>query len=239
VYRFLNAYTIALAETDPAYRRLLLRSELNHPDGRPIAPVLNMIHGPGRFQHVRGPNFFRQALVEGCASGVRHFFLGGSEETLDALLKAIGLLAPEACIAGFYSPPFGQRTSDELAAQDKMIEEAYPDIVWVGLGTPKQDFEADRLAEALQVNVAAVGAAFDFTAGAKRVAPALVSRLWLEWLYRLLTEPRRLLWRYVWGNSRFLVAAIRAIARSRREGPRAPSVPAQASASTETEAAAR
>jgi N-acetylglucosaminyldiphosphoundecaprenol N-acetyl-beta-D-mannosaminyltransferase len=148
---------------------------------------------------------------------VRHFFLGGSEEGLNDLLREVGTLAPGVCIAGAYSPPFGSRTADEIAAQDRLIKEASPDIVWVGLGTPKQDFEAARLADELRLNVAAVGAAFDFTSGAKSVAPRFIRRFWLEWLHRLMTEPRRLLWRYAWGNTWFLITAARSIGRARRK----------------------
>jgi N-acetylglucosaminyldiphosphoundecaprenol N-acetyl-beta-D-mannosaminyltransferase len=212
----LNAYTIALADSDPNYRELILRSGLNHPDGRPIAPVLNVIHGAVRYHHVRGPDFFKQALVRGCPSGIRHFFLGGNEETLARLLREVKALAPNACIVGAYSPPFGDRTAFEIAGQDEVIRKAQPDIVWVGLGTPKQDLEADRISSEMALNVAAVGAAFDFTAGAKKVAPPLFRRLWLEWLHRLITEPRRLLWRYAWGNTRFVVTAARSVVSARR-----------------------
>src|SRR4051812_38226510 len=195
VYRFLNAYTIALAESDQKYRQVLLESSLNHPDGRPLAPLLTLLSEGGRYSQVRGPDFFTAALKRGVDHRVRHFFLGGGSETLRALTDQVRRIAPGVMIAGSYSPPFGPRDPEEVARQDRVIEEAAPDIVWVGLGTPKQDVESARLAAALGVNVAAVGAAFDFTAGVKGVAPHIVRRLGLEWLFRLASEPRRLWWR--------------------------------------------
>jgi N-acetylglucosaminyldiphosphoundecaprenol N-acetyl-beta-D-mannosaminyltransferase len=104
---------------------------------------------------------------------------------------------------------------DEKAEQDRAITEADPDIVWIGLGTPKQDFEAARLARATGRCCIGVGAAFDFAAGAKREAPAALRRFGLEWAFRLATEPGRLWRRYVLGNPRFLLLLFRAWRRGR------------------------
>jgi N-acetylglucosaminyldiphosphoundecaprenol N-acetyl-beta-D-mannosaminyltransferase len=220
VYRFLNAHTIALADTDPRYRDLLRQSSLNHPDGKPVALFLRWVRGRG-FRQVRGPDFFTAALAAGVEQGIRHFFLGGSEETLKALQQRAAAAAPGLKVVGAYSPPFGARSDAEVASQDAAIKAARPDVVWVGLGTPKQDYEAARLAVSLGVNAAAVGAAFDFAAGTKREASPVLRQFGLEWLFRLATEPRRLLWRYLWGNTRFLAAALRAAA-PRKNGPHRP-----------------
>ena len=111
-------------------------------------------------------------------------------------------------IVGVESPPFRVLSADELAQQDDRVLSSGADIVWVGLGTPKQDIESERLAAALPIVAVAVGAAFDFTAGTLQEAPAWMKSVGLEWFYRLIKEPRRLWKRYVFGNLRFLKAAL-------------------------------
>lgn len=116
---------------------------------------------------------------------------------------------PGVEIVGTYSPPFRSLSEAELDAQDELILRSGADIVWVGLGTPKQDHEVRRLADSLHVTACAVGAAFDFTAGTKREAPKWMTRVGLEWTFRLISEPRRLWKRYLIGNFVFLAAIIR------------------------------
>jgi N-acetylglucosaminyldiphosphoundecaprenol N-acetyl-beta-D-mannosaminyltransferase len=145
-----------------------------------------------------------EVLRRGQEAGIRHFFLGGSEELLATLVAVVRSRFPRAVIAGVYSPPFRALTTDELEGQDSLIAASSPDIVWVGLGAPKQDVEAQRITDTLGISTAAVGAAFDFLAGTKREAPVWVRQLRLEWLFRLLSEPRRLWRRYLFGGATFL-----------------------------------
>jgi N-acetylglucosaminyldiphosphoundecaprenol N-acetyl-beta-D-mannosaminyltransferase len=112
-------------------------------------------------------------------------------------------------VAGFDSPPFRPPSAPELADRDERIIASGATLVWVGLGTPKQDQEVRRLADSVPVTALAVGAAFDFLAGTKAQAPLWVQRSGLEWAFRLATEPRRLARRYLWGNPRFVVATVR------------------------------
>ncbi|MDP9889822.1 exopolysaccharide biosynthesis WecB/TagA/CpsF family protein [Pseudarthrobacter enclensis] len=107
------------------------------------------------------------------------------------------------------SPPFSAMSPREYESQDRRIEDTNPDIVWVGLGTPKQDFEAQRLATAGNFFAVAVGAAFDFSAGTKKEAPRWITALGFEWLFRLAAEPKRLWRRYLIGNFVFLYSVIR------------------------------
>ena len=107
------------------------------------------------------------------------------------------------------SPPFRPLTAAEVAAQDQRIRQSGAELVWVGLGTPKQDHEVARLAAELPVVALAVGAAFDFLAGTKPQAPLWMQRSGTEWAFRLASEPKRLTRRYLWGNPRFLQAALR------------------------------
>jgi N-acetylglucosaminyldiphosphoundecaprenol N-acetyl-beta-D-mannosaminyltransferase len=116
---------------------------------------------------------------------------------------------PNAQIVGAESPPFRTLTEQEIAEQEARLVESTAQVVWVGLGTPKQDWESARLAEEIPAVFLAVGAAFDFIAGEKRQAPLWMQRNGLEWLFRLAVEPRRLWRRYLFGNARFLRAMIK------------------------------
>lgn len=206
----LNAYSVALAETASDYKACVSQATFNFPDGKPVA-ASGAVFG-GKLHQVRGPAFFEDVISAGRNQGVRHYLLGSTPETLKALEAALGAKYPGAQIVGTMSPPFRTLTAKEQSVQDEEIRSARPDIVWVGLGTPKQDYEARRLATAGFV-AAAVGAAFDFSAGLKPLAPRIVRDLGLEWLHRLLSEPRRLLRRYLWGNTVFLIVVGRRITR--------------------------
>ena len=215
-YRLVNAYTFALAERDPAYQGLLQRSGVNLPDGKPLVVALNLLDRGGEpFGQVRGPSFFQRCLDQGRAQGVRHFFVGGSPELLESLKGAVERRFPGTQIVGMISPPFRPLTEPERTDQDAQIRASGAQVVWVGLGTPKQDFEAQRICEACSVTTAAVGAGFDFVAGTKREAPEWMRRLSLEWVFRLISEPRRLWKRYLFGNARFLAIVFRQRAHRR------------------------
>jgi N-acetylglucosaminyldiphosphoundecaprenol N-acetyl-beta-D-mannosaminyltransferase len=146
----------------------------------------------------------RSVLDLGQEGGLRHFLLGGSWHVLTRLEDAIKGQYPDAKVVGKYSPPFRVLSEYELLEQDRRIIDSGADVIWVGLGTPKQDFESRRLVETIGVSAIAVGAAFDFLSGVKSEAPIVIQRLYLEWLFRLLSEPRRLFKRYFWGNFKFI-----------------------------------
>lgn len=215
-YRLVNSYSLALADQDARYHALLSTQGVNFPDGKPLAIVLRAL-ARRNFPHgqVRGPSFFAKCLDEGRSYGIRHFFLGGSPELLGSLTDRVSELFPGIQIAGTYSPPFRSLTHEEIHEQDRRIRSASPDVVWVGLGTPKQDFEAQRIRDEVGVATAGVGAAFDFVAGTKTEAPKWLRGLGLEWMFRLATEPRRLWRRYLFGNCRFLLLVAREVLRTR------------------------
>jgi N-acetylglucosaminyldiphosphoundecaprenol N-acetyl-beta-D-mannosaminyltransferase len=203
----INAYSIALARRDRSYRSALSGSAVNFPDGKPLSWVTRFSQVP--LQQVRGPGFFNAALDEGRSVDAKHFLLGGSDELLLNLRSNLEARYPGVDIVGSYSPPFRTLTMDEYEAQDARISASGADIVWVGLGTPKQDHEVERLAERLPVIACAVGAAFDFAAGMKKEAPRWMTAVGVEWLFRLATEPRRLWRRYLFGNIGFIVAVVK------------------------------
>lgn len=203
---FLNAYSVALSDTDSQYRSCVVNSTINFPDGKPIA-VLSRI-GSRKLHQVRGPGFFEDVMGGGRKSGIRHYLLGATPETLKSLEESLRRRYPGVNIVGSFSPPFRELLPAERVTQDAGIRAAGADVVWVGLGTPKQDFEVERLA-AEGFNAVAIGAAFDFSAGTKREAPSWVTVIGLEWLHRLLSEPRRLWKRYLFGNALFLRAVLK------------------------------
>ncbi|HEX8496609.1 MAG TPA: WecB/TagA/CpsF family glycosyltransferase [Actinomycetales bacterium] len=215
-FRLVNSYTFALADQMRPYHHLLRHHGVNFPDGRPLVQSLNaLVPGAHDFEQVRGPSLFVECLDRGREHDVRHYFLGGTEQLLEALISECHRVFPGITICGSYSPAFRELTDDERAEQDAAILSTSPDIIWVGLGTPKQDFEAQRLTDAHDVTTAGVGAAFAFLAGAQLEAPQWLRDHSLEWCFRLWSEPRRLWRRYLFGNSRFVYLVVRSKFRPR------------------------
>lgn len=203
-----NAYTIALSDRDDAYRQLV-NSGVVFADGKPITWISRLARHRPKIQQVRGPQFFLDVLDIGRHSDVRHFLLGSTDETLKELRTSLIAQFEGVQIVGSYSPPFRPLTPEESAYQDALIRQSDADIVWVSLGTPKQDVEAARLALSTARPAVAVGAAFDFAAGGLPVAPTWMRSVGLEWAFRLASEPRRLWRRYLFGNVRFMWAVLR------------------------------
>jgi len=203
-----NAYTLALADADPDLHALLRQASANFPDGQSVVWANRLTHpGSGLPAHrVYGPDLFRGVFLLGQPARLRHYLLGSTPEVLAALQRRLRQSFPDALVVGAESPPFRPLTERERQAQLDRIRDCRAQLVWVGLGTPKQDWEAAWLARALPVVAVAVGAAFDFVAGTKRQAPQWMQRSGLEWCYRLTQEPGRLWRRYLFGNARFVYA---------------------------------
>lgn len=206
-----NAYTISLAARDGQYADLLSKGAINLPDGKPLTVLSRLRNKTPRLHHVRGPQLFLDVFDVGRQYGIRHFLLGSSPEVLARLQDALTMRYPGCDIVGIESPPYRPLTRPELVRQDLRIGTTRPDIVWVGLGTPKQDWEARRLAASIGATAIAVGAAFDFTAGTVKEAPEWVRAIGLEWFFRLCSQPKRLWRRYLIGNVEFLMVACRDI----------------------------
>ena len=219
---FCNAYNVALARSDPDYARLLGGADVVFSDGVPITWVGKRAYPEvaDGWERVYGPDVMRGVLDASTPEGPRHYLLGGSPETLARLRGQITDQHPAASVVGVESPPFRPATPAELTDRDARIRASGASIVWVGLGTPRQDTEVQRLANALPVTAMAVGAAFDFLAGTRPQAPPWMQRSGLEWAFRLASEPRRLGRRYLWGNSMFAVEAMRTLYPSRRGTPK-------------------
>lgn len=208
---FANAYNVALADADPEYRHLLNSGELVFTDGTPVVWAGRRLHPDiaGRWERVYGPDVMAAVLERSTDEGPKHFLLGGSPQTLGSLRREISRRWPTASVVGEESPPYRSWSPAELKARDERIRDSGATLVWVGLGTPKQDVEVRRLANSLPVTALAVGAAFDFIAGTVQQAPRWMQRSGLEWGFRLAKEPRRLSKRYLWGNPRFIGAVVK------------------------------
>jgi len=210
-----NAYTLTLAAKDADYARSL-DGGLNLVDGTPVAWYYRLLTGTPARGPVRGPSFMRRMLDE---PGLKHYLYGGTDEVLDSLEKAIATEHPAASVAGRHAPPFRALEDQDIAALMADLQATKAHIVWVGLGTPKQDHLLALLAASSSVVSVGVGAAFDFLSGEKREAPPALHGSGFEWMHRLATEPRRLWRRYLLGNSTFLRLAVRELrsqSRSRR-----------------------
>ena len=205
---------------------------LNFPDGAPVAWLMRR-HGAGDAHRVAGPDLMPSVVEAGQEHGIRHFLFGSSPAVLARLERRLLDRFPHAIVAGSISPPFREVTDAENEAFAEQIVAARADIVWVGLGLPKQDEWLRRSAALFAPAVGlGVGAAFDFLAGTKPRAPEWAQAAGLEWLHRLMKEPRRLAGRYAATNTEFLAraglsitgeygrAALRKVERSRPRAAR-------------------
>jgi N-acetylglucosaminyldiphosphoundecaprenol N-acetyl-beta-D-mannosaminyltransferase len=201
-----NAYTIALADQEPALGGLLHRARRNYPDGKSVVWANRIRYRVLALprDRVYGPDLFLDVARLGQETGLRHYLLGSTPEVVDDLVIELVRRFPDIQVVGAEAPPFRDLSDAERSAQAERIGAAQAQVVWVALGTPKQDYEVARLAAETPAVHVAVGAAFDFISGHKRQAPAWIGRGGLEWLFRLVCEPRRLWRRYLVGNTHFL-----------------------------------
>ncbi|WP_101758724.1 WecB/TagA/CpsF family glycosyltransferase [Oceanicoccus sp. KOV_DT_Chl] len=198
---FSNVHAVVTARKDLLLRRATNNAFIASPDGRPLS-VVGKWRGVD-VQQVAGPDFLPY-MMEHAADG-KHFFMGSTEDTLVKLKDALGSSFPQADIVGLYSPPFGPMSQAENNKIHKMIVDAGANIVWVGLGAPKQEcWMADNWQQLRPALLFGVGAAFDFHAGKINRAPEFMRRSGLEWLHRLFSEPKRLWKRYLVTNSLFI-----------------------------------
>ncbi len=211
-----NAYTSVCAAKDPAFLSILQHAWRVLPDGRSVVLAGKLLRAM-RLTQVPGPSLFEDVLDFGRGGGVRHFMLGTTPETLVRLRESLEKKFPGVLIVGQLAPPY-RDDWDRMEVQDWIVqfEAVNADIVWIGLGTPKQDRVAGLLAQQSDRIFIAVGAAFDFSSGTKRRGPRILRRLGLEWLFRLLSEPKRLWRRYLLGLPEFAWVLLRAERRCRQ-----------------------
>jgi N-acetylglucosaminyldiphosphoundecaprenol N-acetyl-beta-D-mannosaminyltransferase len=205
-----NTHVVTLARQESSFREALARFDLVLPDGMPLVWAMNRKLATPLGDRVYGPTFMLRCLEATQGQGFAHFFVGGTDDLLAALMGRLRAQFPGLQIAGTYAPPFSPWPEGEDERIIGRIVEARANIVWIGLGCPKQErwiaANLDRLPPGIYC---AVGAAFAFHAGRVRQAPAWMQRAGLEWLFRLCAEPRRLWRRYFYFNSLFLVYLVR------------------------------
>jgi N-acetylglucosaminyldiphosphoundecaprenol N-acetyl-beta-D-mannosaminyltransferase len=200
-----NVHSVMNARRDPALNEAISAAEIATSDGVPLVWALRWTVRPEQ-ERVYGPELMRRAFAEEGERGWKHFLYGSTPDTLQLLEQKIREFSPEADIVGIYSPPFRQLTAEEQEATLEEIRASGADLVWVGLGMPKQELWMHRVRPDLPgIAVLGVGAAFDFLAGTVKQAPGWMQRAGLEWLYRLIQEPRRLWRRYLFNNPTYMV----------------------------------
>ena len=204
-----NAYSLALAERDPAFRRSLNRGDLNLPDGMPLVWAARRLGFDQLRSRVYGPQLMQAVVDRGRSRRLRHYLYGSTPAVVERLATSLRARYPGVEIVAAESPPFRPLEPDEADALVARVQAAEAGVVWVGLGTPTQDRFVDELRTRLGTTLVAVGAAFDFLAGTKPQAPGVLQELGLEWAYRLACEPRRLWRRYLLGNLVFLAGLAR------------------------------
>ncbi len=193
------------AQNDGAFRAILNRAFLCTPDGMPMV-WMGKIHGYAEMRRVYGPDLMLEVCAWGEKNPCRHFFFGGAPEVAERLAQKLQAQFPKMKVAGTFTPPFRPLTPAEETQLAERVHSAKPDILWVGLSTPKQEkFMAEFLPKLDVTLMIGVGAAFDFHSGRIKQAPRWMQRSGLEWLYRLRQEPRRLARRYFKNNPLFLL----------------------------------
>ena len=192
------------AQSNAELRRALNEAFINAPDGMPMSWV-GWLQGHRRMDRVYGPDFMANLCRLSVARGYRHYLYGGQPGVAQSLKAALEQRFPGLQIVGTYTPPFRSLRQDEQYDLLRDVQNAKPDILWVGLSTPKQECFMAEYVERLHVPLLiGVGAAFDFHTGRIREAPAWIKRAGLQWLHRLLQDPRRLWKRYLFNNPVFL-----------------------------------
>ena len=212
-----NTHTVTASHEDPELRAALLSSyALNVPDGMPLVWALNAL-GNSLRDRVYGPELMARAFARARSNGHRVYLYGGRDgDALAQLGMNLRVRFPGVNIVGGYAPPFRPLTTEERSAIIDEINESEADVVWVGIGVPKQEKWMAAMRPHLEAPVlVGVGAAFDFHAGLVPQAPPLLQGAGLEWAYRLAHEPRRLWRRYLHYNPRFVHAFARQLAAHR------------------------
>ncbi len=203
-----TAYNTSLARSDVALRTAYNRSYLTTPDGMPLV-WLGRWHGHRAITRVYGPDLMEAVCDAGRAAGLRHYFFGGEPGVAEQLRAKLTARFPGLQVVGTFTPPFRPLNEAEAAALRADVAAQQPDVIWVGLSTPKQEKFMAEYAPTLEAGLLiGVGAAFDFLSGRVRQAPRWMQRSGLEWLFRLGTDPRRLWQRYLIHNPLFVLRTI-------------------------------
>lgn len=198
-----NVHTTVIAYRDKAYRNVQNSGAMALPDGQPLS-IVSRKRGFSQARRVPGPDLMPAILELSQKTGYRHYFYGSTQATLEALRAVLLRRYPKLQIAGMYSPPFRELTKEEDEEIVRQINDSGADFVWVALGAPKQEWWMYEHRHRIRALMLGVGAAFDFTAGTTKRAPMWMQKLCMEWVFRILRDPKRMLPRYLSTNFSFL-----------------------------------
>jgi len=200
-----NVHVVMEGFDNSAYREMINSADMVTPDGMPLVWMLRL--RGSQASRVYGPDLMRLLLAACEEKGLSIGLYGASPRVLDRLVAVVQKQHPKLAIAYACSPPFRELTTEEDARIVADIQASGAQVLFVGMGCPKQERWIIKHRGVVPAPMLGVGAAFDFIAGVKRYAPAWLQRMGLEWLFRLLTEPRRLWRRYAIHNPRFVIFA--------------------------------
>lgn len=198
-----NVHTTVTSFEEPDYCAVQNGGIMAIPDGGPLSTV-GRKRGHKNMERTTGPSLMGEIFKITAEKGYRHFFYGSKQETLDLLEEKLNKNYPGIQIAGMYSPPFRPLSDEEDVAVIKMINDAKPDFVWIGLGAPKQENWMAAHQGKIDGLMIGVGAGFDYYAGNIQRAPQWMQKWNLEWVYRLIQDPKRLFQRYWHTNTKFI-----------------------------------
>ena len=202
------------AQRSPSYRTIMDQADLVTPDGMPLVWMLRWLGTPAATR-VYGPDLTLNLLAAAAEKGIPVGFYGGTDVVLSRLMEVVYMRFPHLVVAYSQAPPFRPLTEQEDARTIETINQSGARILFVGLGSPKQDRWMHAHKGRIHAVMLGIGAAFDFLAGVKPQAPHWMQRSGLEWLFRLGTEPRRLWRRYLKQNPKFVLLALEQLWRVR------------------------
>jgi N-acetylglucosaminyldiphosphoundecaprenol N-acetyl-beta-D-mannosaminyltransferase len=212
-----NVHSVVTAGQDSAFARIIDAADLVTADGAPVAWMMRRLGHRGQ-QRINGPDLMWRYCEQASLSGEAIYLYGGSADTLAKLQQRLLEAFPGLSIAGAHSPPFRTLTAQEDADDVARINGSGAATVWVGLGCPKQEAWMAAHRGRVKGVMIGVGAAFDYHAGTIKRAPLWMQQAGLEWLHRLVSEPRRLGRRYLVTNTRFINGAFKQLMRNRHNG---------------------
>lgn len=205
-----NVHSVVTASQNEAFHDVIAQADLALPDGAPVAWALRR-EGFSEQERISGPDLTWRYLAVAEKIGQSVFFYGSCDATLAKLRARIQTHFPKLRVAGMLAPPYRQLTDEEDQQHVDLINKSGANVVFVGLGCPKQEAWMAAHRGRIQAVMVGVGAAFDYHAGTVKRAPLWMQKIGMEWAYRLLSEPRRLLRRYAVTNTVFVYRMVKSV----------------------------
>ena len=206
-----NANTLVRSVRNVGIRNSINNFTIKAPDGFPVAKALSFLTKQ-KFSRVDGYKVFLQTVENGLSRGTRHYFFGNNENTTQQMIEELKVMFPNIQISGYICPE--QMAAEELALKYKKdFQSINADIVWVSLGFPKQEQFIEKICNQVDsnINFVGIGGVFDWVAGTKKKAPEWLANMGLEWLIRLVQDPKRLYKRYLIDNTLFVLYFLRQV----------------------------